>query len=88
MEQFTRHLNLNFGQSENSISKLYPGNPILLISELHHDPEADHTFNNWVDKCEDVFRKGLAEILEEKKVKLFLRRLETVEHKKPKITFV
>lgn len=68
VEQFSKHLNLNLRQSENSISKL---SHVLPISEFHHDQEADLTFNNWFVKCKDVFRKTRL---------TFMRR--TQEHKK------
>ncbi|VUZ56762.1 unnamed protein product [Hymenolepis diminuta] len=71
MEQCTKHLNLNPGQSEKSILKLYPDNLVLQISEFHRNPKADLTFNNGSDKCMDAFRKDLTDIPEEKRDSLF-----------------
>lgn len=61
MEQFTEHLNQYSRKSENSILKFCPDNLVLQINEFHHHPEADLTFNNWFDKCEDVLRRNLTE---------------------------
>ncbi|KAM3173686.1 hypothetical protein ACTXT7_012058 [Hymenolepis weldensis] len=73
MAQFTTYLNLDTGQSENFIPKLCPDNIVLLVSEFHHDSEEDLIFNNWFDKCKDVFRKDLADIREEKSDRILLR---------------
>ncbi|KAM3185228.1 hypothetical protein ACTXT7_006812 [Hymenolepis weldensis] len=77
MEQFTMNLNPNPYHSENSI----PNNFVLQINEVNHGPEVDLTFDNWFDKCKDVFRKYLADIPEEKIFRLLLRRLMTAGHK-------
>ena len=57
---------------------------MLQINEFHYDPESDLTFNNWFNKCQDVFRKDLADDPEEKRVRLLLRRLGTAEYRKLK----
>ncbi|KAM3172433.1 hypothetical protein ACTXT7_014528 [Hymenolepis weldensis] len=50
-------------------------------SEFHYDPEVDLTFNNRFDKCKDTFRKDLADILEQNKFRLLLRRLGTAKYR-------
>ncbi|KAM3175581.1 hypothetical protein ACTXT7_008236 [Hymenolepis weldensis] len=71
VEQFTKHRN----------PTLCPDILILQISQFHHDPEADPTFNNRLDKYKSVFRKDLADTTEEERVRLLFRRSGTVEHK-------
>ncbi|VUZ41633.1 unnamed protein product [Hymenolepis diminuta] len=80
MEQFTKNPNLNPEHSDKSI----PNNFVLQINEVNHGPEVDLAFDNWFDKRKDVFRKDLADIPEEKRFGLLLRRLVTAEHKKLK----
>lgn len=57
----------------NSLLKLCPDNLVLQISEFHYDPKVDLTFNNWFEICKDIFRKDLADIRKEKRVKLLLK---------------
>ncbi|KAM3180266.1 hypothetical protein ACTXT7_016621 [Hymenolepis weldensis] len=57
----------------------------IRICECHHDPEADLTFDNRVDKCKIVFRKDLADISEEERVRHPLRRLCDLETQETKM---
>ncbi|VUZ47094.1 unnamed protein product [Hymenolepis diminuta] len=70
MNQFTKYMNLNSGQSENFLFILFPYNFVLQISEFHHGPERGFTFNNWPDKCKDVFRKTWPTSLRRKELEL------------------
>ncbi|VUZ56716.1 unnamed protein product, partial [Hymenolepis diminuta] len=70
------------GLLESSIPKLGPDNRVLQICELHHDSEADHTFNNWFDKSKGMFRKDLTDITEEERTRSLLRRPGIAELKK------
>ncbi|VUZ56567.1 unnamed protein product [Hymenolepis diminuta] len=54
------------------------------ISESHHDPNMDHTYNNCFDKGKDMFRKGLANHTEKERVMQLLRRFGTAKHRKVK----
>lgn len=52
--------------------------------EFHYDPEADQTFSNWFEKCEDILGNDIANIQGEVKVRLLSRRLGTTESEKSK----
>lgn len=73
-------MNMHPRKSEDPILKLCPEKLILQVPEFHHDPESDLAFNNWFYKCEDGVRKALADVPEEKRVRVLLQILGTAEH--------
>ena len=46
------------------------------------DTDSELTFESWFQKCEDMFQVDLAHVPEHTKVRLFLRKLGTVENKR------
>ena len=62
--------------------KPFPESLIQRISEFLFDPDSELTFEPWFQKCEDIFRVDLAHVPEHNKVRLLLRKLGTVEHKR------
>ena len=52
------------------------------ISEFLFNPDTELTFETWFQKCKYIFRVDLANVPEHTKVKLLLRQLGTVEHKR------
>lgn len=65
-----------------SLLKPSPESLVLHVHEFHYDPEADHTFANWFERCENTFRNDLANIPDDVKARLLLQMLELAENER------
>ena len=59
-----------------------PESLVQQTCEFLFDPDTELTFESWFQKCKDIFRVDLAHVPEHAKVRLLLRQLGTVEHKR------
>ncbi|KAF6775728.1 hypothetical protein AHF37_05050 [Paragonimus kellicotti] len=59
-----------------------PESMIQQVSEFHFDAIGGVTFDSWFHKYEDIFRVEMAQLPEDKKTRLLLRRLGTTEHER------
>ncbi|XP_040164747.1 uncharacterized protein K02A2.6-like [Anopheles arabiensis] len=50
------------------------------LKEFNYDAEAGSTFAAWYSRYEDLFEKDAARLSDEAKVRLLMRKLETLEH--------
>ena len=78
------YLNMNIINEPSHSPEPKPSPEFLLqqISEFLFDSESRITLESWFQKCESIFRIDLAHVLEHKNVRLLLRKLDTVEHKR------
>ncbi|VUZ51469.1 unnamed protein product [Hymenolepis diminuta] len=49
-------------KSDISLLKAFPQSLVLHIHEFHHDPEANQTFANWLEKSKDISRNDVVDI--------------------------
>ena len=82
LEKFSMNMSIKSESSNLPKPKPSPEPLIQQISAFLFDPDSESTFESWFQKCEDIFRVDLAHVPEHKKVRLLLRKLGTVEHKR------
>ena len=82
LEKLSMNMSIKTESSTPPEPKPSPESLIQQIGDFLFDPDSELTFESWFQKCEDIFRVDLAHVPEHKKVRLLLRKLGTVEHKR------
>ena len=82
LEKLSMNMSIKTEPSNLHEPKPSPESLIQKISEFLFDPDSELTFESWFQKCEDIFRVDLAHVPEHKIVRLLLRKLGSVEHKR------
>ena len=82
LEKLSMNMSIKTESSNPLEPKPSPESLIQQISDFLFDPDSELTFESWFQKCEDIFRVDLAHVPEHNKVRLLLRKLGTVEHKR------